>query len=339
MKLRSLLTLMYAVAFIGGVSGAVQAETINWQDHRVTPKAFWVTGNEVIWAKEVEKATKGRLKIAVYPSGSSGFKGPAALDAVSENLVQIAAVWGSHVAGQERIMELLDLPLFVPADIDFRFKLWEALYPDFAKLLSKKYGVRLLDMLSIDPRALYTKQKVTNLSELKGLKIRAIGPADTDFTKAIGARATTTNWTELYTALQQGVVDGVWTSPGGFFAMKFNEVVDNVFLAANAGPSLFQVVNEKALAKLPADVRKAFLAKQDSIRKRNRASYRKLAAWGAKMSQKKNVKQHAVSKADQAMMVAVARPIVVNWAARLDPESRKIFDKAKSMIDAFHAGK
>ena len=69
-------------------SGAAQAQVINWQDHKINPASFWNVANEIAFARKVEEATGEKLKINVFPAGSSGFKDKEALDAVSENLLR-----------------------------------------------------------------------------------------------------------------------------------------------------------------------------------------------------------------------------------------------------------
>ena len=243
--------LVSAIAAIAAFAfaGAVQAQVINWQDHKINPAGFWLTANEVAFVKKVEDATGGKLKINVFPAGASGFKDKEVLDAVSENLLQMAEVWGGHVAGQEQIMELMDLPLFVPGDTAFRFKLWDTLRPLYADLLKRKYKVYLYDVGQLNPRRLYTKSPVVTLADIKGLKIRAIGPADAGWVRSLGAEATTTNWGELYTALQQKVVDGHMAAYGAHLAMKFDEVTQYIYETANAGPTFFILVNEDALGE------------------------------------------------------------------------------------------
>ena len=327
----------FVVAFV--CNGTAQAQVTNWQYHSLNPAGFWLTANEIAFAKKVEGATGGKLKINVFPASSAGFKDNEILDVVSENLLPMAEVSGGHVAGQEQIMEMVDLPLFVPGDNQFRFKLWDALRPLYADLLKKKYHLYLYDLLQANPRRLYSKTPVQTLADLKGRKIRAIGPADAAFVRALGAEATTTNWSEVYTALQQGVIDGLMAADGAYLAMKFYEVTPNIYDTANAGPSFFIVVSEKALAKLPPDVREKFLGMRQTLTDANRASYITEDAKARQALLQIGIKVHPVKDADQAKMRELAKPVIEQWAARLKPESRKIYDVAKSMIDAYYAGK
>jgi TRAP-type C4-dicarboxylate transport system substrate-binding protein len=318
-------------------TGSAQAQVINWQDHKMNPAGFWNVANEIAFAKKVEEATGGRFKINIFPAASAGFQDKQVLDALSDNLLPMGEVFGGHVGGQEPIMELMDLPLFVPGDAEFRFKLWDALMPLYADLLKKKYKVHLYDVMQLNPRRLYTKAPVKTLADMKGLKIRAIGPADAAFVRGLGAEATTTNRNELYTALQQKVVDGHMAAYGAHLSMKFNEVTEYIYETANAGPSFFVIVNEDALAKLPADIREKFLGMRKELVDANRKSYTELDPKARAVLIERGMKSAPVLPADQAKMREVAKPIIERWAGRLNPDSKKIYDTAKTMIEAHYA--
>jgi TRAP-type transport system periplasmic protein len=336
--MRSYVKLIAAAAGLSFVFAVgAQAQTITWQDHKVLPAGFWSVANEIAFVKKVEEATGGKLKITVFPGGSAGFKDRQVLDALSENLLPMGEVFGGHAGGQEPVMELMDLPQFVPGDNAFRFKLWDALRPLYADLLKKKYGLYLYDVMQLNPRRLYTKTPVKSLADLKGLKIRAIGPADAAFVRALGAEATTTNWGELYTALQQKVVDGHMAADGPHLSMKFHEVTEYIYDTANAGPSFFILINEKAMAKLPADVKDTLLKMRPQLTEANRASYASLDPKARAALIERGMKVNAVSDADLATMRKVGNTIVEQWAAKLRPDARPIYETARKMIDAHYA--
>jgi TRAP-type transport system periplasmic protein len=336
--MRKIARTMSATAILAAITVcAAQAQVINWQNQKANPAGFWNVANEIAFVKKVEEATGGRFKINVFPANSAGFTDKQVLDAVSENLIPMAETFGGHVAGQEPIMELMDLPLFVPGDSAFRAKLWDALRPLYADLLKTKYRVHLYDVMQLNPRRLYTKTPVKTLADLRGLKIRAIGPADAAFVRGLGAEGTTTNWGELYTALQQKVVDGHMAAYGAHMAMKFNEVTEYIYETANAGPSFFIIINESALAKLPADVREKFLSMRPELTAANRDSYVSLDPKARAALLERGMKLNPVLDADQAKMREIAKPIVEQWASRLKSDGRKIYDTAKTMIDAHYA--
>ena len=337
MKTKGLAKLGLTVCLLLAFVATASAAKINWQAHNLVGTSYWPGALNVQLAKELEQETNGDFKITVMLTASSGIKGPDILDAVSDNLIQFASMWGSHVAGQEQIMELFDLPLFVPWNFKFRVKLWEALTPDFRKLLLKRYNVYVYSIVQAEPRMIYTKKPVKSLADLKGVKIRAMGPVETSFTRGIGATAVPVNWSETYTALQQGMIDGNWVNDAAQYSAKLHEVTRYIFDIGNAGAGNFYIVSNKAINKLPSGVKAKFLAKERAHTERLRAATGAGASQGRKSLESTGMKAYSVPAKDRAFMLKVAKPIIDKWHPRLDAESRKIYLKAKRMVDAYNA--
>src|SRR5688572_7506968 len=292
---------------------ASHAQT-TWRNHQLMPAGFWLVQNEVKLAEELMAESNGRFKIVVLPAAASGFKMGEVLDALSEDLLQMGYVAGGLSAGQDQILELLDLPQFVPGDFDFRKKLWATLLPMYNKYLMDKYDVWVMDVIQYNPRRLYTKKEVKQLSDLNGLKIRALGPADGAFIRALGAQPTATEWTEITIALQQGVIDGHMAADGPHLSMRFHELAQNIFDTENAGPSVFTIVSNKALKKLPKAERDLLMRKQAVYQERNRQQYYSADVAARKALLASGSRVYPVSAADAVFMRKAAIPIVDAWA-------------------------
>jgi TRAP-type C4-dicarboxylate transport system substrate-binding protein len=217
--------------------------------------SHWGPKSAQQFSEAVDKATGGKLKITVYPTESL-FKGKDSLDAVSKNLAQIYRVAGFHVAGEAQIMEVMDLPLFVPWDYEFRVQVWDAITPLYRDYLKKKYGIYLAGILQAEPRMIYSKTAIKSLADLKGKKIRSAGPTETEFTRSLGMTPVSLAPSEIYTGLQQGLLDGNWVADAPHFFNKGFEVTKFIFDVGSAGAGFFVLVNEKAIEGLPADLRK-----------------------------------------------------------------------------------
>lgn len=104
------------------------------------------------------------------------------------------------------------------------------------------------------------KKPVKTPDDLKGLKIRVMGsPVLIDTFNALGAQATPMSWGEVYTSLQQGVIDGAETDHVDLLVEKFYEVTKHVSLTGHMYLAAGLVCSSKALDKMPADI-------QDKIR-------------------------------------------------------------------------
>jgi TRAP-type C4-dicarboxylate transport system substrate-binding protein len=314
-------------------TGALGQGTVNWTLGDVDSASHWGPKSAQQLSEAVANASKGHLKITVYPTESL-FKGKDSLDAVSKNLTQMYRVAGFHVSGEEQILELMDLPLFVPWDYDFRVKLWDALTPMYQELLKKRYKVHLAGILQAEPRMIYSKAPIKSLADLKGKKIRSAGPVETEFTRAIGIVPVAIAPSEIYTGLQQGLIDGNWVADAPHFFNKGYEVTKHIFDIGSAGASFYVLVNEQALEGLSAEDRKALTDALPAYVAALRKGTHEGAINGRQWLLKEGMTAVPVPPEDRATMQAAAAKIVENWQKRLDPEAHKIFAKAKEMIDA-----
>lgn len=328
------LTLVAAVA----LASVASAQTVNWQVHNLLSKSVWEVQCNQWLADQVAKDTDGKFKMNIYPGGSSGIKGADILGAVSDNLVQHAMAWGSHAAGEEKIMELFDLPMFVPKDHAFRVKLWQALEDDYRALLKDRWNIYLWRIGQESPRMIYTKKPVNTLADMKGMKIRAMGPVETAFTQAIGAQPVPVAWTETYTALQQGMVDGNWVADLPQFDAKLYEVTNYIVDIGNAGAGNFSITSIDAMDALPAGYREKLLSHKDAYFKCNAdGSFAGTSKGRTLLTTEGGMKVAELSSKDRAFVISQASPIVEEWQKKLDAESRRIFNKAKAMIDDYNA--
>ena len=111
------------------------------------------------------------------------------------------------------------------------------------------------------------KRPVMKPDDLKGLKIRVMGsPVLIDTFNALGAQATPMSWGEVYTSLQQGVIDGAETDHVDLLVEKFYEVTKHVSLTGHLYLAAGLICSKKVYDKLPANYKLALLhAGQASI--------------------------------------------------------------------------
>ena len=97
------------------------------------------------------------------------------------------------------------------------------------------------------------KRPVRTPDDLKGLKIRVMGsPVLIDTFNALGAQATPMSWGEVYTSLQQGVIDGAETDHVDLLVEKFYEVTKHVSLTGHMYLAAGLICSKKVYNKLPA---------------------------------------------------------------------------------------
>jgi tripartite ATP-independent transporter DctP family solute receptor len=178
----------------------------------------------VYMAERVAEKSGGKMRVDIYPGGQLG----AERDLIE--LLQIGSLAMTKVstAPLEAFvpeMKIFGIP-YVFRDDDHR---WRVLNSEIGKKLllsGDKYFLRGMCYYDAGSRSFYTKDKpIYSPADLKGLKIRVMkSVTSVQMMQALGGSATPIPWGELYTALQQGVVDGAENNPPSFYLSRHYEV-------------------------------------------------------------------------------------------------------------------
>jgi len=158
-------------------------------------------------AKDIEKNTNGQIKVKMLYAGE-GVGQAGVLGATKSGLITMAAPFQSMHAGElpAGVVEI-GLPGGT-ADTDKLYKLFHE--DGWDKILEKAYGSQGLVWLEpyIQPPVyIITKKPIKSVKDFQGLKIRAPG-AYGKFLRNLGASPVSLSWSEIYTSLATGVIDG-----------------------------------------------------------------------------------------------------------------------------------
>ncbi|MBL4645201.1 MAG: TRAP transporter substrate-binding protein [Rhizobiales bacterium] len=149
--------------------------------------------------------------------------------------VDYAIVSPSHMSTFSQQAPLMDMP-FLFRDVAHWKAVMEAdaLAPLAADVL-KKANVRLIGYAGGGTRQLIVNRPITNMEELKGLPMRVMGaPIQTRIFEAIKAAPSVIAYSEVYNAIQTGVIDAAENEAAGIETMKFYEVGPHISLTQHA---------------------------------------------------------------------------------------------------------
>ena len=178
---------------------------------------------EFLAARAKEKSN-GRLQISVYPSQQLGTERQC-LELLQIGSLAMTKVSCSVLEGFVPIFKVFSLPYIFSGD-DHKFKVFEGEIGKELLLSPQEFWLRGLCFYDAGSRSFYTKDKPINSpDDLTGLKIRTQESATSvRLVNSLGGSATPISWGELYTALQQGVVDGAENNPPSFYLSRHYEV-------------------------------------------------------------------------------------------------------------------
>lgn len=178
----------------------------------------------ILMAEELEKNSKGQLKLEVYPSSQLGSERQCLelLQIGSLGMTKVSAAVMENFAPD---MKVFGLP-FLFKNKTHRFKILDGKIGKELLNGGTKYWLKGLGYYDAGSRSFYTKEKQINSPEdLKGMKIRVMESATAmNMVKKLGGSPTPISAGELYTALQQGVVDGAENNPPTFYLSGQYEV-------------------------------------------------------------------------------------------------------------------
>ena len=202
-----------------------------------------------------EQMTKGRVKVEIYPN-SQLYKDREEIEALQSGAVQMLAPSMAKFGPMgAREFELFDLPfLFPDQEVLHRVMDGEVGKKLFAKLDTK--GVTGLAFWDNGFKQMSSNRPMHSPSDVKGLKMRIqSSKVLTAQMKALGANPQVMAFSEVYTALQQGVVDGTENPVSNFYTQKMNEVQKHMTMSNHGYLGYAVIVNKAFWEGLPADVR------------------------------------------------------------------------------------
>ena len=245
------------VAVVATLSGAAlaQAPIVIKFSHVVavdTPKG---AGAEY-FKKLAEERTKGKVKVEVYPN-SQLYKDKEELEALQLGAVQMLAPslakFGPLGA---REFEVFDLP-YIFDDYAELHKVTQG--PIGQALLKKLDSKGILGLAYWDNgfKVMSANKALRMPEDFKGQKMRIQSSKTLDAQmRALGANPQVMAFSEVYQALQTGVVDGTENPPSNLFTQKMFEVQKFVTLSNHGYLGYAVIVNKKFWEGLPADIRK-----------------------------------------------------------------------------------
>jgi C4-dicarboxylate-binding protein DctP len=202
-----------------------------------------------------EERTKGQVKVEVYPN-SQLYKDREEMEALQIGAVQMLAPSLAKFGPLGvRSFELFDLPYIFPN----KETLYRVMDGDIG---NKLFG--LLDAKGITGLAYWDngfKQMSANkplrsVSDFNGLKLRIQSSKVLEAQmKALGANPQVMAFSEVYSGLQQGVVDGTENPMSNLFTQKMHEVQKHLTLSDHGYLGYAVIVNKKFWEDLPADIR------------------------------------------------------------------------------------
>jgi len=251
------LALSGAVILAVVMAGAASAQTtLRWAHVYEITESFHT---EALWAAgEIKKRSNGKFDIEVFPASRLGNE-----NQLNEGLglatVDIVYVGINFAAATYKPLGITGAP-FMLRD----FEHWKAyrsskLFADLSKDYEDKTHHKIVALTYYGQRHVTANQPIMRPEDMKGMRLRVPpAPLNLMFAKSVGANATPVAFSDVYNALQQGLVDGEENPLPTIVAKKFYEVQSHIVLTGHITESMVTVIGHHVWNKLTPDEQKLF---------------------------------------------------------------------------------
>ena len=322
------LVLCLAMAFIAGCSqeapkkadGDKKAEVKVMKLGIVTNKDRSLTKGLVKFGEIVMKETNGAIKVEVFSDGVLGGDRQT-LEGLQMGTIHGTSVSTGPIAAFVPQFDVFDLP-FLFKDKATAFKVADG--PIGQELLDKLPAVGMIGLNYWENGFRHltnNKREVKTMEDIKGLKIRTLeSKVHVDTWKMLGANPTPMSFSQLYTALEQGVVDGQENPYGNVVVNKFYEVqkyLTNTGHVYNASPFLISKKFWDTLSDKEKDImKKAAKEAQVYQRQLNEKEDQDSLAF----LKEKGMKINDLNPGEKEKIVAALQPLYTQYSATLGKE-------------------
>jgi len=323
--IRTMMAVSLGLAAIGVQTGAHAATT--WEAYTYMPVANVAAARQLIRIIDnAKQQTNGELVINLHLGGSLPINATNITPAVADGIVQLAD--DGFSTGNVPISAVMRLPLLLQ-NYDELGKAMEILRPYLEAAYTRK-GVVLLSQYSYPFQVLWSRKKLTELNDVKGMKLRVTSVEQGEFIRRFGGVPVTIGTPDVAASLDRGVVEGVLTASSGG-GVTWHDLVKYRYAFPTSYVNSNVVVNKEAFEKLPPATQKIL-----------RDSATEAGAWAIKEMQKQE-DDYTAQFAKDGLLLADAtpedikratdtmRPYWDEWAKKHGAEGVEIVAKIRAM--------
>jgi TRAP-type C4-dicarboxylate transport system substrate-binding protein len=288
-------TLLIATAIAAaGAIGAAQAAQMKTLKFAVFTPAKEMTFGVVMkpWAERVTSESGGTVKIQMFPNGALGRQPGKQLKMVDDGVADIGWVIPAYTPGRFKDNSVFELPNVIGNATEGSVAAWRLYNRGMLRGYENYYVVGLF---TTAPYTIHTAKKLTSMAELRGKKIRAVGPAMVASIRALGAAPESMPFTKIVEAISRGRIDGTTAHPVALFDFGVSKVALSHYFGRLGTVNLAIVMNRKVYEALPAKARAAI----------DKYSGEPMSVAFGRMSDDRNAELRKIWSADKARTVTI----------------------------------
>lgn len=279
--------------------------------------------------EEVEKNSKGRIKVKIYPNSTLGGDRDI-VEGMQIGSIDIGLVAGV-LSNFEQSFNLLEIPYIFESEDEYKRTINGEAGDIMKDRLLENSGIRVLDFWDRGPREISSNKKIETVEDIKGLKIRI---PEIEAMKvvwhAMGASPITMAWGEVYTALSQNVIEAEENPIPFMYSGRIQEVQSNISLTDHKFEYVTMSISERTWQSLSSEDQKIIKEASKNVAEWQNEEVKKVTSELLKEMEKSGVE---VTVPDKRSFIEKAKPIAEKYANEVDSELYGIIKRNKGDND------
>lgn len=330
-------TLIGAAATAVVLAGSAVAQETVLRLHQMLPPQSAIPGNAIApWAKRIEDASGGRIKMELYPSMQLGGAPPQLFDQAKDGVVDIIWTVLGYTPGRFPKSEVFETPFMVTTG-EATSRAFQEYVEEYA--MDEFADVKLIAVHAHGPGLFHMKDAITKLEDLNNKKVRGGSRIINEMLVSLGAEPIGMPVPAVPEALSKGVIDGTTIPWEVTSALKTSELVHN-HTGFTGDHGLYTqtfglVMNKDAYNNLPDDL-KAIIDAESGVEVAAEFGrvMDKADIVGRKIAEDLNNNIVTLDEAETARWKEAAQPIIDNWISST-PDGQMLYDAARALVDKY----
>ena len=252
------LRMMLAAAALAGAAQLAQAADVTLRFHQMLPPQATIPAKAILpWAQKVEKESGGRIKVQHFPTMQLGGKPPELFDQAKDGVADLIWTVLGYTPGRFPKSEVFELP-FTSGSAEVSSRAFQEYVEKHA--MDEFKDVKLIAVHVHGPGLFHSKDPITRLEDLKGMKVRGGSRVINIMLEQLGAVPVGMPVPAVGESLSKGVISATTIPWEVTPALKVQQIVKNhTGFAGQQGlytQTFVVAMNKAAYDKLPADLKK-----------------------------------------------------------------------------------
>ena len=239
MSKRQVLLSIFTAIFVASVSGTVVSSSDSDADHTIRFSFLGSPEDEdydgaLVFKQYVESRSNGRVEVEIYPSGQFCSNERECIEGLQTGVLQVFILSAGSLGSIFGPGQVLDLPYTFRDDAVAECVLDGSIIADLRRtILDSNLPIRLMTVSNTGGWRNFasTDAQIRSPADINGRKFRTISaPVQQELVRQLGGNPTPIAWSEVYTALATGVVEGTKNGIQDIISMKLHEQIKFVTL-------------------------------------------------------------------------------------------------------------